>query len=185
MQDKELLNPMKNNPEKGYRQLLRQYSGLVFTIVYSKLSLVCTKEDAEECAADVFIKFYKNVSSIDLSKGSVKAFLSVIAKRAAITRFHALTKNKPELISIDDEESSIQELQAEENDSLLRETLIGAIQTLGEPDCKIITKKFFGGETAKQIASELGMNEYTVHKRIRRALEKLKKILMEVDNHEE
>lgn len=180
VQDVDLINLFGNSCNEGMNQLISQYSGFVYTIVYSKISSVGTQEDAEECAADVFVEFYRSISSFDLSKGSVKAYLSIIAKRIAIARFHVLTKKKLNLISIDDEESPVKEICSEDESTELRDTLIEAIKLLGEPDCTIISKKYFNNETAKQIAAEIGMNSFSVQKRISRALKKLRKILKEL-----
>lgn len=181
MQDRELTDLIGKDAEAGMKQLMKQYSGFVYTIVYSKLCRVCTKEDAEECAADVFIEFYRSISSFDLSRGTVRGFLSIIARRVAIARFHTLTKNRPEIVSTDDGENPVDELRAEEDGigSGQRRLLLDAVNSLGEPDSTLIMKKYFGGETARQIASELGMNGFTVDKRIRRALVKLRKKLTE------
>lgn len=184
MQDEERLKLISDDYENGYRLLIRQYSDLVYTIVYSKLASLCSKEDMEECAADVFIQFHKSISTFDASRGSLKAFLSIVAKRTAINRFHELTKSSKDLVSIDGEEGLPADLISEDDLNEDRETLIDAIRKLEDPDRTIIVKKYFGGKTAKQISKDIGMKEFEVHKRISRALIKLKKILEEVGYYE-
>ena len=81
--DKDLLLLLQNNPERGLDKLINIYSGLIYTIVYSKLANSST-QDIEECVSDIIFELYKNRNYIDLQKGSIKAYISVIAKRRAM-----------------------------------------------------------------------------------------------------
>lgn len=84
--DKELIALLKKNPEKGLDKLINSYSGFVYTIVLSKLAN-SSKQDIEECVSDIIFELYKNRNCIDLQKGSIKAYLAVIAKRKAIDNY--------------------------------------------------------------------------------------------------
>lgn len=90
--DSILLDDLKSDAEKGLMQLMDTYMGLIYTIVKNKLGDVCCKEDIEECVSTVFYEFYKQRENIDLSKGSIKSFLCVIAKRKAIDLYRENTK---------------------------------------------------------------------------------------------
>ncbi len=50
---------------------MNTYIGLVYTIVYSKLSGICQKEDIEECASDIFIKI--DSKTMNLLKNLLKS----------------------------------------------------------------------------------------------------------------
>ena len=52
-----------------------------------------------------------------------------------------------------------------------------AIRSLGEPDCTIILRKFFFGETAKEISERVSLSAENVQKRSQRALAKLRELL--------
>lgn len=85
MNDSELLHILSKNPEKGIRLLMQQYTGLCYYIVQQKL-FDFSSEEIEECVSDVFFAFYHQYQNIDLKKGSIKAFLSVLSRRKAIDR---------------------------------------------------------------------------------------------------
>lgn len=58
MFDSVLLELMKTDKNKGLLHLIDQYTPLVYTIVKSKISSVCTEEDIEETVSNVFNVFY-------------------------------------------------------------------------------------------------------------------------------
>lgn len=188
MTDEKLLALLITDPENGLKTVINQYIGLVYAIVYNKLSKVCTKEDAEECVSDVFLLFYKQISKIDLSIGSIKAYLMIISKRTAIMQYRKAVSrksapHKSEIISIDDEANYLDELKSSDDTAEIvaeketRQELIDAIMALGEPDATIIFRKYFLLETAKQISHRVNLTPNAVTKRLKRSLIKLQTIV--------
>jgi len=182
LSDNEIIKLLINSPERGLETLMNTFIGLVYTIVYSKISGICSKEDIEECTSDIFYEIYKNRSSINLEKGSIKAYLSVIAKRKAIDIFRKSSKGIGRNLSIDDmdydsiaaENSDVEKLVVESESKAI---LIKAIKTLGEPDSEIIIRKYYFGQSTKLIAKSLKLKENTVDKKVSRGLNKLKQSL--------
>ncbi|MCM1365588.1 MAG: sigma-70 family RNA polymerase sigma factor [Ruminococcus sp.] len=175
MTDSQLLSLIKTDSSKGFDDLISAYSALVFRICAASMVPLGTKEDAEECASDVFVNFYRHIDDIDLEKGSIKGYLAVSAKRCGISTLRKMQKEK-ENISLDSAELEIEA----KDDSISREQkeiIYDAIKKLGEPDSEIITRRFLFGETAKEISSRLGMNPDAVQKRAKRAQAKLKILL--------
>jgi len=76
-----------------------------------------------------------------------------------------------ELEDVDSPKSSVFEMVNQKEE---KQRLYQAILDLGEPDTTIILRKYFYGETAKQIAKKLSMSVSSVHKRAERALKKLR-----------
>lgn len=182
LSDSEIIKLLIDSPEKGLEKMMNNYIGLVYTIVYSKLSNTCTKEDIEECVSDVFYDIYKNYGSIDLKKGSIKAYISVIAKRKAIDIFRRSNKEFIQSFSIDD--MDYDSLDAKNSnvetaviDSETKDTLIKEIKALGEPDSEIIIRKYYFGQSTRLIARTLKLKENTVDKKVSRGLNKLKQSL--------
>lgn len=178
MTDHELLELLRRKPEEGGSALLSQYTGLVYTIVRSKLGGVCSEEDLEELVSDIFYLFFQNLEKLDLNRGSIKALLSIVAKRRAINRFHAQTNRAAHLTSLDDTLLEVL-AESEQSEDLLehrmqREELLNALDALGEPDRTIMVCKYYLGETATQIANRVGLKQKTVEKRAERALKKLR-----------
>lgn len=173
--DRELLALLDRHPEKGLRKLMDAYSGLVYAIVNSKLAGVCAREDVEECASDVIFEVYRSRASIDLNKGSLKAYLAVVAKRRAIDRFR---RHKPgdgqaaSLESLTGEPAASGEAANERRDALLSE-----INAMGEPDREIFIRKYYLGQSTRTIAEALRLKDNTVDKRVSRGLLKLRESL--------
>lgn len=177
--DKDLLLLLQHNPDRGLGKLINIYSGLVYTIVYSKLAGSST-QDIEECVSDIIFELYKNRNAIDLQRGSIKAYLSVIAKRKAIDKFRK-TSSIVQSISIDDDKQSdlpaSNNLEAELINKEARNLLIQEINALGQPDSEIFIRKYYLGQSTKSIAKSLHLRENTVDKRVSRGLIKLRQSL--------
>lgn len=58
----------------------------------------------------------------------------------------------------------------------LRREVIKAVEDLGEPDSSIIFRKFYYGESSKDIAKAVGLTVSNVDTRTHRALNKLRKL---------
>ena len=177
MTDEELIERIKENPSKGFEKLMELYSGLVFRIVSATLVPLGTKEDAQECASDVFVLFYRNLESIDLSKGTVKGYLAVAAKHNAISALRKLkARSTGNIISLDENEnlfSQSDDIEKNEKSRIVRQALEG----LGEPDSTIMIRRYLFGETEKEIANDLKMTHEAVLKRTSRAKKKLREML--------
>lgn len=179
MSDKELTALLRDNPSAGLSELLCLYSGYVYAVVRSKLFKVASAEDIEECASDVFAVFYRQLAKLDLSKGSIKSYLMVIAKRKAIYIYRSLAAKHVQLEDIDDEffantlcsEDDITEALEEADE---RKALIKAVNGLGEPDATIIYRRYYLGESVEETARRLHMSESSVVKHTRKSLEKLR-----------
>lgn len=180
MEDNKLLRLLHKNPNAGMEQLMNQYTGLVYAVVKSKLDDSCyVSSDIEDCVADVFSKFYAELSSYDPAISSIKSYLCVIARNQAINvaKRRSLFKS----ISIDDEQWLLQVaddviIDSELEEKELRQEVIRAVENLGEPDSAIIFRKFYYGESSKDIAKAVGLTVSNVDTRTHRALNKLRKM---------
>ena len=87
MTDSELIILLKNDPERELAETVDKYSGYVYKIAYSKLSGVCRREDIEEAASDIFMKFYEYITTAEKPVAVVAPYLAVIAKRHSINLY--------------------------------------------------------------------------------------------------
>lgn len=177
MRDTELLDLLRGDPEKGLKALMSQYGGLVYAVVRRNLpqSAFCDA-DAEACTADAFGDFYLELDKYDLSKGSIRAWLCVIARHNAVD----LARRSEPVMPLDEginESSDGISLESELEGRELRRAVLSAVQGLGEPDREIILRKFYLGEPSKNIAARLCMSVSNVDTRTSRAVEKLRKSL--------
>jgi len=181
MFDSALLELIKTDRNKALLHLINQYSPLVYTVVKSKISSVCTEEDIEETVSDVFSAFYKQAERVDLSRGSIAAYLVILAKRKAVDVYRKASKNM-EVSLLNDENESIDlpdtfNLEDEVQKKELKKQLLSVISALGEPDTSIIIHRFYLGASTKDIACAVGLSEDNVRQRLSRALKKIEKKL--------
>ena len=180
MEDNKLLRLLHKDPNAGMEQLMNQYTGLVYAVVKSKLTdSNSVSSDIEDCVADVFSKFYTELSAYDPEESSIKSYLCVIARNHAINI--AKKRYLSGKISLDDEQTLLQfaddvTIESELTEDELRREVIKAVEDLGEPDTSIIFRKFYYGESSKEIAEAIGMTVSNVDTRTHRALEKLRKM---------
>ncbi|MDF2613920.1 MAG: polymerase sigma factor, sigma-70 family [Clostridia bacterium] len=179
--DDEILDLLHRAQDKGLELMMDTYMGLVYTIVHSKIATICSREDVEECVSDVFYEVYKNRTKIDLNKGSLKAFLALIAKRKAIDIYRRHYKQNSKVVSLE----TVNELEFADlnmdnekiySDKEQRRILIEEIKALGEPDSEILIRRYFFQQPSKAISEVMGIKVNTIDKRVSRALIKLKKV---------
>ncbi len=181
MQDHDLLEELQANPDRGMEQMVGQYTGLVYSIINQKLSTVGTKEDVKECVSDVFMEFYSQRERIDLDRGSIKAYLAIIARNKGIDLFRKLSRTAAHTICLEEDDiEQGQSMAGPEQEVLVKEQkklLFRAINALGEPDREIFVRKYYIGQKTKEIAEVLDIRENTVDKKISRGLKKLRALL--------
>lgn len=180
--DDRIVEQLVRNPEKGLALLMDRYMGLVYAIVSGKLNAVCGKEDIEECVSEVFWSVFRSRASIDTSRSSLKTFVALVAKRKAISRFHASTGARQQVVHADEAEwHDVIDPQPSAADQVgdreTKEALIAGIRALGEPDSQIMIRKFYLGQSSKEIAATLRLKVNTVDKKVSRGLAKLKTLL--------
>lgn len=180
MDDNKLIRLLRKDPNAGMEQLMNQYAGLVYTVVKGKLvDSYYVSSDIEDCVADVFSKFYAELPSYDPGTSNIKAYLCVIARNHAINvskrrrREGGMSLDNGELSVLPVEEVTVESELAEDE---LRREVIWAVEDLGEPDSSIIFRKFFYGESSKEIARAVGLSPSNVDTRTHRALKKLRKM---------
>ena len=119
MNDNELLDLIYEDSVSGVTELVDTYAGLVYKIVCEVLSDAAPEKYIDECIADSFVAFYDNADDVDLSRGSIKAYLAVIAKRRATNLYYTLTSDDEAVFP----EYTVEELsEILENEELVEST---------------------------------------------------------------
>lgn len=189
MQDVELLMEFERNPEQALGYLIDEYADLVFSIIHGKVSTVGTKEDIQECVSDVFMEFYQQISKVNLEKGSIKAYLAIIAKRKGIDLYRKLIRVISHSEDIEEDSERYVDLRTNIEQDMIRKeekkSILQAMDSLGEPDREIFIRKYYMGQKTKEIAEALNLLDNTVDKKISRGLKKLRILLGGVQNGKE
>lgn len=176
MQDEDLLRLLQKQPEKGLKHLMDEYTGLVWSIARAKLSQVCSDEDIEELASDIFLLMYYQSGKIDLQKGSVKAYLAVITARKAVNLYRKKMAGAGPTFFLNEDITALDKDLPEEQvqRTQARQAVVDAIKELAYPDREIIIRRVYFSQSAKAIAQEMNLTSTAVDKRISRCYERLR-----------
>lgn len=177
MTEADLRKEVIRSEENGFRLLFQQYQSYVYTIVWSRIKNVCTKEDAEECISDVFAEVFLHFSEI--RQGALQGYIGTVAKRTAIDCFRAHTAKKSAVLPEEEMQNAAapDDIAAEYEQAEQKNSLLEAIRSLGEPDASIIIQKYYYDRDAKEIAAAVHMQPVAVRVRLSRALKRLKTLL--------
>ncbi|MBO5163006.1 MAG: sigma-70 family RNA polymerase sigma factor [Ruminococcus sp.] len=182
MTDKDWAEMMNRSPQTACKMLIDEYGDLVYAIVINKLKGTADRETIDDCVSDIFVEILRNTDKFLLSRGTLKGFISSIAKNTAIDTFRSLTYRRSVTVSADSEDVVLppasDRTDDEIEDKLFRRHLWDIVKSLGEPDTTIITCQFFYDMTLQNIADKLKMSYAAVQKRSFRARERIKKILL-------
>ena len=150
---------------------------------YIRPLIETSREDIEDCVSDIFVELFQHYKEFRSKAGTLKAFISTIAKRKAIDEYRKLSKKYIRSVSIDDENEDdfFTEDTPETNSAEMSEKRLiwDTIRNLGEPDSIILIQQFFYNKTVRETAQFLSMTAASVQKRSKRAREKLKNTLAE------
>lgn len=177
MTDSELLALTEKDAQAGMEQIARQFSGYVYAIVKDKLSAF-SDEDIEETVQDIFVRLWQNRNKIDLSKGSLKAYICVLAKSVSLRRREQLARAQ-RVIPLE----LISDFTADGfsvDNELTKKELIARLRALPDDDRQLIMRRFYLGQAYKDIAASLGISEAAARKRCERLLKKLAEQIEEV-----
>lgn len=175
MEDKELLNELKEDRIEALEAVIDRYSAYVATVIRNQLGPRCRNVDVEELASAVFFTLWQERRAIRTFH--LRGWLGTVAKNRA--RAH-LRKNRKECtqVSLEDiilvsGDRAAELLEAKERRRILKL----ALQELGEPDGEIFRRCYYYRESVPSIARQLDMHPEAVKSRLRRGREKLKEIL--------
>ena len=180
MSDSELLALLDSDPSEGIRVLVDTYSSMVYTIAYSKLHNVYSADDIEEFVGYVFGLIYDKRHTIDFSRGTLKGFVSVVAKQMCIDEYRRVSRTATVEIPEDYTETAADssDIQEDAERRLEEERLKAALKKLNKTDRMVLIKRYYFNQTSVQIAREMNSTDVAVRKRISRAIEKMRKILI-------
>lgn len=148
-------------------QIYRDYHAKVFRYIRSKINHI---QDAEDIAADVFVKVYEKLDTFDETKASLSTWIYTITRNALIDYFRTRRtfSGIPEALA--DDGSVAEEIENKE----MLETLAQALGALETRERDILILRYYSGKTLKEIAAKMGLSYAYVKVLQNKALEKLK-----------
>ena len=177
MDSEKLSRKLKENDESALEEIIDRFTPLVSTIIYNLSNGNLSTSDIEEVTADTFISLWYNREKIQPDK--LKGYICCIAKNKAKNKIKSNQRHQ-DVVSIEgmDFEDGLNVSQ-EIEDKFISKALKDALDEIGEPDREIIIRHYYYYQSSTVISEKMQMNSETVKSRIKRAKEKLKKILTE------
>jgi RNA polymerase sigma-70 factor (ECF subfamily) len=132
---------------------------------------------SEEVTQEVLLEVWRNASTFDAGRGSVMAWVSMLAHRRAVDRVRSVQKETERERRIATSEIPFDEVAEAVESGLERERVRRCLGTLTELQRESVTLAYYGGYTYGQVASLLSVPQGTVKTRMRDALIRLRDCL--------
>ncbi len=155
-------------------------SGLVHGVA---LRMLENPQDAEEVVLDVYMKAWRNASTYSVDRGSVTAWLVMMARSVAIDRIRSRNAQPKtlDLASVAVSEPAGSEATPEQStgQNERRTRIQLALGELPTEQREALVLAFFGGLSHAELAERLGQPLGTIKTRIRLGLRRLRSLLGE------
>ena len=167
--DSALVMRVRTGDEEAMTQLYDRYSQVVYS---TALRVLGETAGAEDVLQDVFMQLWRRPGLFDASRGSLPAWLAVIARNRALD---VLRKRKPQTDVEDVVLSVPPELSAAAEWGNALDKVRSVLATMAAPQRLALDMAFFQGLTHSEIAARTGEPLGTIKTRIRTALLNLRK----------
>jgi RNA polymerase sigma-70 factor (ECF subfamily) len=181
LDDEVLIHLIVADNADSLSELYDRYNRLVFSLA---LNIVGNPGTAEEITLDVFTQIWEKAGTYQPEKAKVSTWMTTITRNRSID-FLRRRKSRPERLNIDlfqlpsDQLSQDENLEDNAQAALQRERVREAVAQLPEDQREALQLAYFKGYTHRQIADILDLPLGTVKTRIRLAMGKLRKILVD------
>jgi RNA polymerase sigma-70 factor (ECF subfamily) len=176
----ELVRRMAAGHQDALAQLYDATSAMVNGLL---LRILKHPQDAEEVLLDVYLKAWKYASGYSEKRGSVQAWLLIMARNAAIDRVrHRRAEPGPLAFEAEGVPEPVEPGATPEEESVLgerRERVRQVLAELPEEQREALVLAFFAGLTHGELAERLGQPLGTIKSRIRMGLIRLRGLLEE------
>lgn len=175
----ELVQGIRNKDSAAYEYMIDKYAKTIYSLAYNILSGSHSKEDIEECVADVFLEAWIKISEFDETKANFRTWLLILTKYKALT--YRRKKRLSNIVDIEDVE--IEDDINLEKQIFLRqdqERVMKIISSFEKTDREIFVRKFLLGEKIADLARAFNLSRAAVDNRLLRG----RKLIKEGLNYE-
>jgi RNA polymerase sigma-70 factor (ECF subfamily) len=163
-----LIARLRAGDQDAMSELYDRYGKVVYAVA---LRVLQDTGAAEDVLQDVFLQLWRNPDAFDASRGSLAAWLAVIARHRSIDR---LRQRRPETNIEDCVIASGLDLADEAERALVVEKVRGALAEMNPDQRSAMELAFFQGLTHSEIAEKTGEPLGTIKTRIRTGLQQLR-----------
>ncbi len=173
LNDLEIVKNIKKGDIQTYEYIVEKYSKQVYYLAYNILHISCTKEDMEECVADVFAEAWLNIDKFDPKKASFKTWLFILTKYKALKYKRKISKlqtvNIDELPIVDSENIERQLISRQE-----QEKVIHIINQFNDVDKELFLRRYFYNEKIVDLMESLNLTRSAIDNRLSRGRKLIK-----------
>jgi RNA polymerase sigma-70 factor (ECF subfamily) len=167
--DELLMERIRSNDQMAMAEVFDRYGGLVYSVA---LRVLKEPAQAEDVMQEIFFQLWKGAGSYAEGRGSLGAWLAVVARNRAID---SLRRRRPS-DSVDDVVLPAKtDLSSETERNLMIEKVREVMKGLPPEQQRLVELAFFEGMSHTEIAAQTGDALGTVKTRIRTALMSLRK----------
>ncbi len=169
----ELAQGIKNKDAAAYEYMIVKYTKTIYCLAYNILSGSHSKEDIEECVADVFLDAWIKIADFDQEKANFRTWLLIL------TKYKALTYKRKKRLSnvVDIEDVEIKDNINLEKQVFLRqdqEQVMKIINSFQNTDREIFVRRFILGEKINDLARDFNLSRAAVDNRLLRGRKLIK-----------
>jgi RNA polymerase sigma-70 factor (ECF subfamily) len=173
--DSELAAALQRGEPRAVEALYDRYGRLAFGLASR---MIMDRAAAEDVVQDAFISVWRNASTYDPSRGSLRGWLLSIVHHRAIDQLRGSAGRRSEA-PLDAMERLTPDAFAVESADADRIEIRNGLAALPEAQRLTLELAYFGGLTHVEIALRMGVPLGTVKGRMRMGLEKLRNYLQE------
>jgi len=180
--DAELVGRVARGDEQALGQLYDRFGGVLYAVAFR---VTGQRADAEEAVMEAFGQAWREAARFEAGRGSVAAWLTVMARSRALDRVRSRTRRERITETAAREEPASAPAMSSgfpaPGTSLLEEERARAVATalaaLSLPQRQAIELAYYGGLSQSEIAERLGEPLGTIKTRVRLGMQKLRETL--------
>lgn len=175
MKQYKTIKDYKKDEELQIENIIKDYSGYIYTVVKNFVHDKFNDEDIEEIISDAFFILWKNRQKLH-NEDKLNSYLVGIAKNLIKEKIRKQKSDFP-LKDVENFISSNIDLYANYEETAKIDIIQKSLNNLSDIDRLIFKLFYYENKKSKEIAQKLKMNEITVRSRLHRIKKYLKKKL--------
>jgi RNA polymerase sigma-70 factor, ECF subfamily len=164
-----VVSAMRSGDQSAMAELYDRYSGIVYAVA---LRVLGDTGAAEDVLQEIFLQLWRNPGAFDAARGSLGAWLAVIARNRAID---SLRRRRPETDIEDVVLSVAPDLASDADRARTAEKVRSVLGAMATPQRTVLEMAYFEGMSHSEIAAKTGEPLGTIKTRIRAGLMSLRK----------
>ncbi len=158
---------IRNKDSAAYEYMIGKYTKTIYCLAYNILSESHSKEDIEECVADVFLDAWIKIAEFNEEQANFRTWLLILTKYKALT--YRRKKRLSNIVDIADVEVT-DDINLEKQVILRQdqEQVMEIINSFQKTDREIFVRRFFLGEKINDLARVFNLSRAAIDNRLLR-----------------